>query len=208
MGVTWGELAFPSGDAEIVGRHVSSLELFRFSREGSFCPCFGGCPPWLWVFWKLVWERELGKSSCHSGRRTSPHHPRQTQCLIHFPPSWSAQVRVSLGAFLQRVDSSWQGSGMGRAQRSSVRFSCSVVSPWTAACQASLSITNSRIPPKPMSIESVMPSNHLILCVPFSSCPQSFPASVSVQMSQRFSSGGQSIGVSASTSVLPMNIQD
>lgn len=100
LGVTWGELAFPSGDAEIVGRHVSSLELFRFSREGSFCPCFGGCPPWLWVFWKLVWERELGKSSCHSGRRTSPHHPRQTQCLIHFPPSWSAQVRVSLGAFL------------------------------------------------------------------------------------------------------------
>ena len=38
--------------------------------------------------------------------------------------------------------------------------------PWTAACQASLSITKSRSPPKPMSIESVMPSNHLILCCP------------------------------------------
>ena len=38
--------------------------------------------------------------------------------------------------------------------------------PWTAAHQASLSITNSRRPPKPMSIESVMPSNHLILCRP------------------------------------------
>ena len=38
------------------------------------------------------------------------------------------------------------------------------VAPWTAACQASLSITNSWSPPKPMSIESVMPSNHLILC--------------------------------------------
>ena len=38
--------------------------------------------------------------------------------------------------------------------------------PWTAACQASLSITNSQTPPKPMSIESVMPSNHLILCRP------------------------------------------
>ena len=38
--------------------------------------------------------------------------------------------------------------------------------PWTAACQASLSITNSWSPPKPMSIESVMPSNHLILCHP------------------------------------------
>ena len=44
--------------------------------------------------------------------------------------------------------------------------------------------------------------------VPFSSCPQSFPASGSFQMSQLFASGGQSIGVSASGSVLPMNTQD
>ena len=44
--------------------------------------------------------------------------------------------------------------------------------------------------------------------VPFSSCPQSFPASGSFQMSHFFTSGGQSIGVSASASVLPMNIQD
>ena len=81
--------------------------------------------------------------------------------------------------------------------------------PWTAACQASLSITNSRSLPKPMSVELVMPSNHLILYfVPFSSCPQSFPASQAFQMRQLFSSGGQSIGVSASTSVLPMNTRD
>ena len=44
--------------------------------------------------------------------------------------------------------------------------------------------------------------------VPFSSCPQSFPKSGSLPMSQLFASGGQSIGVSASTSVLPMNTQD
>ena len=44
--------------------------------------------------------------------------------------------------------------------------------------------------------------------IPFSSCPQSFPVSGSFQMSQLFVSGGQSIGVSASTSVLPMNTQD
>ena len=61
---------------------------------------------------------------------------------------------------------------------------------------------------QPMSIVSVMPSNHLILVIPFSSCPQSSPSSVSFQMSQFFTSGGQSIGVSASTSVLPMNTQD
>ena len=73
----------------------------------------------------------------------------------------------------------------------------------TAACQASLSITNSWSPLKAMSIESVMPSNHLILCRPFSSCPQSVPASGSFPMSQLFASGGQSVGVSASTSVLP-----
>ena len=44
--------------------------------------------------------------------------------------------------------------------------------------------------------------------IPFSSCPQSFPASGAFLMSQFFTSGGQSIGVSASTSVLPMNTQD
>ena len=82
------------------------------------------------------------------------------------------------------------------------------VTPWTAARRASLSITNSWSLPKLMAIESVMPSNHLILCRPFSSCPQSFPASGSFPMSQLFESGGRSIGVSASASVLSMNIQD
>ena len=79
------------------------------------------------------------------------------------------------------------------------------VTPRTAACQASLSITNSQSLLKLMSIESVMPSNHV---VPFSSSLHSFPASGPFQMSQFFVSGGQSIGVSASVSVLPMNIQD
>ena len=61
----------------------------------------------------------------------------------------------------------------------SVQFSHSIVSdsatPWTAARQASLSITNCRSPPKPMSIESVMPSNHLILCYPLL-LPSVFPS--------------------------------
>ena len=48
--------------------------------------------------------------------------------------------------------------------------------PWTTACQASLSITNSWSPPKPMSIESVMPSNHLILCHPLLLLPSIFPS--------------------------------
>ena len=48
--------------------------------------------------------------------------------------------------------------------------------PWTAALQASLSITNSQSLPKPMSIESVMPSNHLILCRPLLLLPSTFPS--------------------------------
>ena len=59
-----------------------------------------------------------------------------------------------------------------------------------------------------MSIELVMPSNHLLLFIPFSSRLQSFPASGSFPVSQFFKSGGQRIGVSASASVLPMDIQD
>ena len=82
------------------------------------------------------------------------------------------------------------------------------VTSWTAARQASLSITHSWSLFKLMSIESVMPSNHLILLSPSPlafSLPQHqglFP------VSQFFAPGGQSIGVSASASVLPVNTQD
>ena len=83
------------------------------------------------------------------------------------------------------------------------------VTPWTAACQASLSITNppglySNSCPLTQHCHSTISSS----VVPFSSHFQSFPSSGSFQMSQFFASGGQSIGVSASTSVLPMNTQD
>ena len=58
-----------------------------------------------------------------------------------------------------------------------------------------------------MSIESVILSNRLILCCPFSFCLQSFPASESFQVSRLFPAGGKSIRASASASVLPLNIQ-
>ena len=80
--------------------------------------------------------------------------------------------------------------------------------PCITALQTSLSITNTWSSLKLMSINSVMPSSHLILCLPLLSCLESFPVSGSFQMSQLFASGGQSTGVSASTSVLPMNTQD
>ena len=82
------------------------------------------------------------------------------------------------------------------------------VTSWTAARQAFLSITNSWSLLKLMFIESVMPFNHLILCHPLLLPPSNFPASGSFQVSQFFTSGGQSIGDSASTSILAMKIQD
>ena len=77
---------------------------------------------------------------------------------------------------------------------------------WTPAHQAFLSFPISRSLLKCTSIEWVMPSNHLILCFPFSSCLQSLPASGSFPISQLFTSGGQ-LFTSASAEVLPMNIQ-
>ena len=93
-------------------------------------------------------------------------------------------------------------------QFSSVQFIQSLsyvqlfVTSWTTAHQASLSITISQSLLKFMSIESVMLSNHLIICCPLLLLPSIFP---SIPISQLFASGGRSIG--ASPSVLPMNIQ-
>ena len=79
--------------------------------------------------------------------------------------------------------------------------------PWTIACQASLSNTNSRSLLKLMSIKSVMPSSLLIFCCPLILLTSILP-SIRVFSSQFFASGGQSIAASASASVLPMNIQN
>ena len=95
----------------------------------------------------------------------------------------------------------------------SVQFSCSIVSDslWPHGLQ------HARPPcpsPTPIDYPNSCPLSrwcHPTISssvIPFSSCPQSFPASESFQMSQLFSSGGQNIGVSASVSVLPMHIQD
>ena len=98
-------------------------------------------------------------------------------------------------------------------QFSSVQFSCSVMSDslWPHELQQAR-------PPCPSPTPGAYPNScpfsqwrhpTISSCViHFSSCPQSFPASGSFQMSQLFPSGGQSIGVSASTSVLPMNTQN
>ena len=95
----------------------------------------------------------------------------------------------------------------------SPHYSCSVsqsvrlfATLWTAACQTSLFFTISQSLLRLISIESVMPSNHLILCCPLLP-PSIFPSVRSFPVCQLFASGGHSIGASASASVLPVNIQ-
>ena len=90
----------------------------------------------------------------------------------------------------------------------SLRYVRLFVTPWTVACQASLCITNSWNLPKLMSIESVMPFSHLILCCPLLLLPSIFPSlrvfsNESVPLIR-----WPNTGVSASASVLPMNTQD
>ena len=95
----------------------------------------------------------------------------------------------------------------------SVRFSRSVVSDslWPYESQHArppCPWPTPRVHPNPRPLSRWCPPTISSSVVPFSSCPQSFPASRSFQMSQLFTSGGKKIGVSASTSVLPINTQD
>ena len=82
------------------------------------------------------------------------------------------------------------------------------VTPWTAARQASCPSLIPEVHPNPYSLNQWCHPTISSSVIPFSSCPQSFPALGSFQMSQLFTSGGQSSGVSASASVLPMSTQD
>ena len=91
-------------------------------------------------------------------------------------------------------------------------FGCSVksdsVTPWSVVHQASLSFTISWSLLRLLSIESVIPSNHPNLCHPLLLLPSIFPRIRVFSNDWLFTSGGQSIGVSASASVLPMNFQE
>ena len=82
------------------------------------------------------------------------------------------------------------------------------MTPWTAAHQASLSITNPQSLLKFMSIKSVIPSNHLILCHPLVLLPSIFPRIRVFSSESVIHIRWPGIGISSSTSVLPMNIQD
>ena len=102
--------------------------------------------------------------------------------------------------------SHWEILGLKSSSVQSLSCVQLFATPGTAARQVTLSITISWSLPKPMSIESVMPSNHLILCRPLLP-PSVFPSIGVFSNESALRIRGQSIGVSAS-SVLPMNTQD
>ena len=95
------------------------------------------------------------------------------------------------------LDVLWQDRSVSQSVQSLSRVRL-FATPWTAACQASLSITNSQSLLKLMSIEPVMPSTYLILCRSLLLSPSVFP-SIRVFSNESSISGGQSIGASAST---------
>ena len=101
--------------------------------------------------------------------------------VVSFLSSWGSFLLFLV--YLQFI--SWMGAESADAFSTAIDLFSSVQSlslvrlfatPWTAACQVSLSITNSWSPPKHMSIKSVMPSNHLILCHPLVLLPSIFPS--------------------------------
>ena len=137
--------------------------------------------------------------------------------------AWASLVAAlglsSCGIWVLCSQFSDQGSNLQPALHSGflsigppVHFNGSVVAnfviPWTAARQASLSVTKSRRCSDSRSLSQWCHPTISSSIIPFSSCHQSFPASVSFPASQFFALGGQSIGVSVSASVLSMNIQD
>ena len=136
-----------------------------------------------------------------SGRKTTEIKCQIIECLLSPTPTHFRYICVFLW-----LDSSFPFFHLFRSIQSlsHVRL---FDTPWTAARQISLSITNSRSVPKLMCIQLVMPLTISSAVVSFFFHVQSFPASGPFPMSQFFTSGSQSVGVSASTSVLPMNTQ-
>jgi len=158
-------------------------------------------PGW-WVYWCWQQGNNAGFCAIYFFRRMC-----MRICYVHFcgQPTPHVQYYSICAVTCMNRAASMIGQSSGFTQFSLAQsLSCVqlFMTPWTAACQASLSITNFWSLLKLMSTELVMPSNYLILCHLLSSHLQSFAGSGSFPMSQFFTSGHQSIGVSASALVL------
>ena len=131
--------------------------------------------------------------------------PPPGKLVSHQRASWSPLPTLRL-LWLRRPGASDNGDGSSCFH--SLSHAQLFTSPWTAACQAFLSFTISQSLLKLMCIESVMPSNHLILCCPLLLLPSIFPSIRVFSNESALHIRWPSIGASTSASVLPMNIQD
>ena len=118
------------------------------------------------------WPRNQTGVSCIAGRFFTSWTTREARAEWKGwkKKQWTRWLKIEITQSEQQIENSDSIQSLSRVWL--------FATPWTAACQAPLSITNSWSLLKLMSIASVMPSNHLILCHPFSSCLQSFPAQV------------------------------
>ena len=156
--------------------------------------------------------------SCIAGRFFTSRATRKAEENLCARNEWPEEEPLSLSQTRNRTQVSCIAGGFFNswATREALPFSSFqslshvrlFATPWIAACQASLFITTSGVYPNPCPSSWWCHPAISSSIVPFSSCPQSLPASGSFPMSQLFAWGGQSIGVWASTSVLPMNTQD
>jgi len=170
----------------------------------------------MWHVRPTVWSKCGQSRTCQreSGRCCVWEGSQDLTCSLNKLQQETQWVGDRASGEQVSMDMNWQFLCGLHIWDPSVQFSYSVVSdsvtPWTAACQAFLSITTSQSLLKLMSIESVMPPSHLILWRPLLLLPSIFPSLLgrSFPVSLFFTWDGQSIGASASVSILPINIQD
>ena len=126
---------------------------------------------------------------------------------LHLQIYWGWENFITTGTILSESTGNYNSSNLKDSSVHSLSRVRLFATPWTAAHQASLSITNSRSSLRLTCIESVMPSSCLILCHHLFLLPPTLPASESFPTSQLFAQGGQSTGVSALASFLPKKSQ-
>ena len=165
------------------------------------------------IYNKIISILEKTKKLSHSNTTWAVYKAQSKSPTIWLQELLDLRYRVSL---YMRMQKQRGARGLSVIQKiclyelKCLLFSHSIwlfVTPWTAACQSSLSITNSQSLLKLMSIELVMPSNHLILCCPLLLLPSIFPSIRVFSNESVLCIRWLNIGASASTSVLPMNIQ-
>ena len=174
--------------------------LFNVTLPFSYQEVGPKCPLWTWPVWLTFTQQKVAEVMLHDFQIKLPP---SRWLFFSFSPglcaySWEREGHALLPSSLKKLGF-WMLS-------LSTPFLSGSATPWTTAHQASLSFISQSLF-KLISVELLMSSNHLILCRPLL-LPSIFPASGSFLMSLLFTSDSQSIGASASASVLPVNIQD